>query len=250
MIEHCGAKVQGRDGKREDAGTQAPDATTAHDLKTVASETDRWADAVKHLRRVDPRLREVIERIGPCRLAPRPDRFGTLVRAIVGQQISSKAAAVDRPAAARPRRRAAPPARLLELGEAALRSVGLSAVKARYVLNLAEAVVERLRPARRVRRSWDDDAIIAALTSIKGIGVWTAEMFLIFALNRPDVLPVARPGRPCRAARPPRPARAAQAPGMPGPGRALAAVPDRRQLVYLAEVDACEYARRQWQSLA
>ena len=68
-------------------------ARTVHGLRTTASEPDRWADAVKHLRRVDPQLREVIKRIGPCRLAPRPDRFGTLVNSIVAQQISSKAAA-------------------------------------------------------------------------------------------------------------------------------------------------------------
>jgi len=122
-------------------------------------------------------------------LAPRPDRFGTLVRAIVGQQISTKAAAsIHRRLLAiggEPHR----PERLIELGELALREAGLSGVKARYVLNLAEAVATGAVPLDEIDDTWDDATIAGALTAIKGIGVWTAEMFLIFALNRPDVLP-------------------------------------------------------------
>ena len=60
-------------------------------LPTAASEQERWADAVRHLCRVDPHLRALIKRIGPCGLTPRPDRFGTLVNSIVAQQISSQA---------------------------------------------------------------------------------------------------------------------------------------------------------------
>jgi 3-methyladenine DNA glycosylase/8-oxoguanine DNA glycosylase len=148
-----------------------------------------WADAIAHLRRVDPYCAAVIDQVGPCRLEPAADRFGTLVRAIISQQISSKAAA-----AIEGRLRAiggAPhaPAVLLSLGDEALRGVGLSRVKARYVLNLAEAVASRQAPLDEFD-DWDDDAIIGRLTAIKGIGRWTADMFLIFALNRPDVLPV------------------------------------------------------------
>src|SRR5208337_4532371 len=62
-------------------------------LPTATSEHERWADALRHLRRVDPHLRALIKRIGPCRLTQRPDRFGTLVNSIVAQQISFKAAA-------------------------------------------------------------------------------------------------------------------------------------------------------------
>jgi DNA-3-methyladenine glycosylase II len=149
----------------------------------------RWASAVRHLRRVDPHLRAIIDRIGPCRLEPHPDRFGALVRSIVSQQISSKAAVSINlrliAISGEPHR----PERLLELGEPALRGVGLSAAKARYVLNLAEAVGSGAVPLDAIDDSWDDATITQALTSIKGIGVWTAEMFLIFALNRPDVLP-------------------------------------------------------------
>ncbi|APW59002.1 DNA-3-methyladenine glycosylase family protein [Paludisphaera borealis] len=151
---------------------------------------DPWAKAIRHLKRVDPQFKAVIQRVGPCGLAPREDRFGALVTAIVSQQISTKAAASINERlhvlAGRPH----DPRRLLELDETALRGVGLSGSKARYVLNVATAVADGSVPVDRFDESWDDDRIIEALTSIKGVGVWTAHMFLIFVLNRPDVLPV------------------------------------------------------------
>lgn len=153
------------------------------------SPRDRWARAVRHLRRVDPHLKAIIDRIGPCLLEPKTDRFGTLVRAIIGQQISSKAAASIHNRLVAIGGEPHHPQRLIELGESALRGVGLSGVKARYVLNLAEAVGSGAVPLDEIDESWDDAKITQALTTIKGIGVWTAEMFLIFALNRPDVLP-------------------------------------------------------------
>ena len=176
--------------KKKPATELAPEIRTrAHAPRPANSSTDPWSDAVRHLRRVDAHLRTVIRRIGPCRLTPRPDRFGTLVNSIVAQQISAKAAASINgrllALAGQPHR----PEPLLALGEPPLRSVGLSAAKARYVLNLAEAVASGAVPLADFDDSWDDAAIVASLTSIKGIGVWTAEMFLIFSLNRPDVLP-------------------------------------------------------------
>jgi DNA-3-methyladenine glycosylase II len=134
-------------------------------------------------------LRAIIDRIGPCRLEPHGDRFGALVRSIVSQQISSKAARSINLRLIAIGGEPHQPERLIALGEPTLRSVGLSAAKARYVLNLAEAVACGAVPLDAMDDSWDDAAITKALTSIKGIGVWTAEMFLIFALNRPDVLP-------------------------------------------------------------
>lgn len=112
-----------------------------------------------------------------------------LVRAIVGQQISTLAArAIEQrlKALAGPR---LTPERILELGSDGLRSVGVSGVKAGYMLNLAGAVASGEVPLNRIGR-WGDAQVTARLTTVKGIGVWTAEMFLIFALNRPDVLPV------------------------------------------------------------
>jgi DNA-3-methyladenine glycosylase II len=150
---------------------------------------DRWGAAVKHLRGVDPHLKAIIDRIGRCRLEPHPDRFAALVRSIIGQQISTKAARsihlkLTTLGGDPPR-----PDRLIELGEPELRTVGLSSAKARYILNLAEAVLSGELPIEDFDETWDDHAITRALTAVKGIGVWTAEMFLIFVMNRPDVLP-------------------------------------------------------------
>jgi DNA-3-methyladenine glycosylase II len=158
---------------------------------------DRWAVAIKHLRRVDPHLKAIIDRVGPCRLERHPDRFAALVRSIVGQQISTKAARsiylkLTAIAGDPPR-----PKSLIELGEAELRPVGLSSAKSRYVLNLADAVVSRELPLEQFDDSWDDQTIKQALTAVKGIGVWTAEMFLIFVMNRPDVLPAGDLGVRC-----------------------------------------------------
>lgn len=153
---------------------------------------DRWKPALRHLRKVDPGLKELIKRVGPCQLAPRPRKewFPTLVRAIVGQQISTKAAAsIDaklRAIGGDPHH----PKRLLKLGEEKIRPAGLSGVKARYVINLATAVASGEVPLEDFDDSWTDEEIVASLVSIKGVGVWTAEMFLMFALCRTDVLPV------------------------------------------------------------
>jgi DNA-3-methyladenine glycosylase II len=144
---------------------------------------------VRHLRRVDPHLRAIIDRVGPCRLEPRPDRFGALVRSIIGQQISSKAAMSINQRLTDIGGEPHLPQRLIELGETLLRSVGLSSAKARYVLNLAEAVTSGQVPLDDIDDSWDEPTIVKTLTSVKGIGIWTAEIFLIFVLNRPDVLP-------------------------------------------------------------
>lgn len=148
---------------------------------------DPWAEAVAHLRALDEKWAERIEKVGPCRLELRPDRFGTLVRAIVGQQISTKAArSIDqrlRDLAGDPH----DPESILKVGFDGLRSVGLSGVKARYILNLCEAVLSGQVPLHEFHE-WEDEAIVASLTSIKGVGPWTAEMFLVFCLGRPDIL--------------------------------------------------------------
>ncbi|AMV39084.1 DNA-3-methyladenine glycosylase family protein [Planctomyces sp. SH-PL62] len=153
------------------------------------STVDPWTKAIRHLKKVDPHLKQIIGRVGPCSLSPREDRFGALVGAIVSQQISTKAAASISERISELVGRPYDPHRLLELGEDPLRACGLSGSKARYVLNLAAAVVEGATPVDQFDKGWNDDAIIDALTTVKGIGVWTAHMFLIFALNRPDVLP-------------------------------------------------------------
>ncbi len=195
---------------------------------------DQWAAAVKHLRRVDPYLKDIIDRVGPCRLSPHPDRFSALVRSIIGQQISTKAARSinlkltvlggDPPR----------PERLIELGETELRTAGLSGAKARYILNLAEAVVSGELPLDEFDDTWDDQTITGALTAVKGIGVWTAEMFLIFVMNRPDVFPASDSGGAGGAARPARLERLTGAARLPLAGRGMAALPHDRELVHLA----------------
>ena len=204
-------------------------------LIPVARPRNRWAAAVRHLRRVDPHLRAIIDRIGPCRLEPKPDRFGTLVRSIIGQQISTKAAASIH-------------GRLVAIGgephhpdaaDRARRGRRCAASGSRGSRPATCSTWPRPSPPGTVPLdafddSWDDARRSPRRSSpIKGIGVWTAEMFLIFALNRPDVLAGRRPGRARRPARPPRPGRAAQAQRVPRPGRALAAVSLDRELVPL-----------------
>ena len=127
----------------------------------------------------------------PARLGSAQTPFATLLRSIVYQQLSGKAAGSihRRLLALFPRGR--PSARgLLALDDAELRAAGLSRSKALSVRDLAEKAVARQLPSRRALDAMDDEAIIDRLTEIRGVGRWTAEMLLIFTLDRPDVLPV------------------------------------------------------------
>lgn len=145
--------------------------------------------ADRHLAERCPHMRELVRRAGRCALETQPDGFQMLVRSITAQQISGKAArAIGR----RLRDRIEPASLTAEsvvaCGEEGLRSAGYSARKASYVLGLASAVLER-RIDLDAMGELDDDQVIARLTALRGIGVWTAKMFLIFSLGRPDVLP-------------------------------------------------------------
>lgn len=159
----------------------------------VASDMPDWSPAMKHLSR-DPVLRRVIRHVGPCTLRPRRDYFVVLCQSIFTQQISTKVATVlfNRFRDQFPNRRPTP-SRVVEFlttrDEETIRSVGLSRQKRAYVLDLAEHFVDGRIPTRRLARM-DDEAVIETLTAVNGIGRWTAEMFLIFTLNRPDVLPI------------------------------------------------------------
>ncbi len=153
----------------------------------LSAASNRLAEA--HLSAADPVLAAVIEQVGQCTLRPSRDRFGMLVRSIVSQQISTKAA---RAILQRLTDLAAPEAvsaaRLLELGDEALRGIGVSARKAEYALDLAGRVDDGRLKLRTIGRK-QDEQIIAELTAVRGIGRWTAQMFLMFALGREDVLP-------------------------------------------------------------
>jgi DNA-3-methyladenine glycosylase II len=152
-----------------------------------------WSDAARHLARVDPTLRQIIGRVGPCTLAPRRDYFVALCKAIYAQQISTKVATVlfGRFRQQFPNRRPTPELvlRLLNGDESNLRLCGLSRQKAVYLKDLAQHFADQRIPTRKLSRM-SDDQVIEALVNVKGIGQWTAEMFLIFVLNRPDLLPV------------------------------------------------------------
>ena len=147
--------------------------------------------ARRHLLACDPVLAGVIRTVGPCRWGDGdPDLFAGLVRAIVSQQLSVKAAEtiLGRVTALLPNARLEPGS-LLDLPAASLRGAGLSARKAEYVQDVARGVLDgTLR--LDLLPSLPDDEVLARLTSVRGIGRWTAEMILMFRLRRPDVLPL------------------------------------------------------------
>jgi DNA-3-methyladenine glycosylase II len=147
--------------------------------------------AIKHLKKSDPVLARIIESAGPFTLQYREPSFETLVRSIVYQQLSGRVASIifGRLHAASGEE-VLTPAGVMKLRPERMRKLGLSAAKTLYIRELAKytrtgvIVFENLCDR-------DDATVIEHLTQVKGIGVWTAQMFLMFALRRPDVLPVA-----------------------------------------------------------
>jgi DNA-3-methyladenine glycosylase II len=151
-----------------------------------------WDEACKHLARRDRVMKKLIPQFGEARLQSRGDAFTTLARSIVGQQISTKAAQSvwDKFAALldAPSTKLAP-AEVLKLRADAMRSAGLSTRKVEYLRDLARHFDEGAVHVRKWQQM-DDEEIVEELVAIRGIGRWTAEMFLIFHLMRPNVLPV------------------------------------------------------------
>ncbi len=151
-----------------------------------------WDDACKHLSRRDRVMKKLIPRFGEARLQSRGDAFTTLARSIVGQQISVKAAqsvwnrfalACGGPATH------LPPHAVQALAVETMRASGLSGRKTEYLLDLARHFSDGTVHVTQWQQM-DDEAIITELVAIRGIGRWTAEMFLIFHLMRPNVLPL------------------------------------------------------------
>ena len=150
-------------------------------------------DPTQHLAQADPVMRRLIRQIGPFELqlnARRPP-FETLARAIAYQQLNGTAAEtiLRRFVALFPGEKFPTPDSLLTKSEEALRSVGFSRAKVAALRDLAAKTQDGTVPMARVIRKLDDDAIVARLTQVRGVGRWTAEMLLIFQLGRPDVLP-------------------------------------------------------------
>ena len=153
---------------------------------------DYWDTAARALARKDPVLRKLRQQFPDISLLRRNDAFTTLARAITGQQISVKAAETVWGrviTTAGGNRNHIAPAAVLALADDALRGCGLSTRKAEYIRDLATRFSDgRIRPRRW--HAMDDETVITELVAVKGIGRWTAEMFLMFSLLRPDVLPV------------------------------------------------------------
>ncbi|MGL4423092.1 MAG: DNA-3-methyladenine glycosylase family protein [Gemmataceae bacterium] len=146
---------------------------------------------LRHLRKTDPILKAILAAVGPCRWVPDPgDPYTTLVRGVIGQQISALAAKsifqklVDRQGGTLLR-----PKAILALRAEELRACGLSAPKQRTVLAISEFAVAEQKWIKKAAEHSDED-LRTKLTSVKGIGPWTVDMFLIFGLGRPDVWPV------------------------------------------------------------
>jgi DNA-3-methyladenine glycosylase II len=144
--------------------------------------------AINHLKKSDPVLAAIIERVGPCRMEFGEPVFHSLAEAIVYQQLNGKAAVTIFNRFAALAGDPLTPEGILKLTPEQMRAVGLSKQKSSYLIDMAE----------RVRRgeldfanlpNLSDDEVIKHLTQVKGVGVWTAHMFLMFTLKRPNVLP-------------------------------------------------------------
>jgi len=149
------------------------------------------AAAIRHLKRTDPVLARIIGEVGPLRIRINRRRFQALARAIMFQQLAGSAAAAIylRFVALFPGRSFPTPEQVLAASDDELRGAGLSRQKMLYLRDLATHVANKSLTFHRFA-AMADDQIIAELTRVKGIGRWTAEMFLIFNLGRPDVLPL------------------------------------------------------------
>lgn len=148
--------------------------------------------AVTHLRTTDPLLARAIDRVGPCRLECRSGDtlFEAILRSIVYQQLSGHAARTIHARVRRlGRQRRLSPARLEQLSDGALRAAGLSRGKIAAVRDLSSKVLDGSLPHRNALHAMPDEEVIAALSGIRGVGRWTAEMILMFTFRRPDVLP-------------------------------------------------------------
>jgi DNA-3-methyladenine glycosylase II len=145
--------------------------------------------ALQHLKK-DPVMRTIIESVGPFTMEFREPSFSTLVRSIVYQQLSGKVASVilKRLIDALPEGQLTPQ-NILRLRPDRMRKLGLSRAKTEYIRDLARRTVKG-EVAFETLLELEDNAVIEHLTRVKGIGVWTAHMFLMFALQRPNVLPV------------------------------------------------------------
>ena len=145
--------------------------------------------AILHLKKCDPVMRGVIARIGPCRITYSEPVFHSLAEAIVYQQLNGKAAETIFKRFTLLSGDPITPAGILKLTPDQMRSVGLSKQKSAYLIDMAERAQRGELDFSRLPEMSDDE-VIEHLTQVKGVGVWTAHMFLMFTLRRPNILPV------------------------------------------------------------
>jgi DNA-3-methyladenine glycosylase II len=144
--------------------------------------------AVNHLKKSDPVLCAIIERVGPFRMEFGEPEFHSLAEAIVYQQLNGKAAVTIFKRFATLTGEPVTPQGILKLTDAQLRSVGLSKQKSSYLKDMAQRAASGELDFSRLAEMTDEE-VIKHLTQVKGVGVWTAHMFLMFTLRRPNVLP-------------------------------------------------------------
>jgi DNA-3-methyladenine glycosylase II len=144
--------------------------------------------AVRHLKNADPILAAIIESVGPCRMEFGAPEFHSLAEAIVYQQLNGKAAVTIFKRFTALTGDPVTPKGILKLTDAQLRSVGLSKQKSSYLKDMAERAARGDLDFSRLPDMTDDE-VIKHLTQVKGVGVWTAHMFLMFTLRRPNILP-------------------------------------------------------------
>jgi DNA-3-methyladenine glycosylase II len=146
--------------------------------------------AVKHLCKVDPKLSEAIEAVGECRLSKKANCFDQLARIIIGQQLSGRAAeSIYRKVQGLNKGKLLTPPVVAKLSDQQLRSAGLSAAKVVAIRSLAEHITTRKLQIKKLETLADHE-ITEKITAVKGMGPWSAQMYLMFVLNRLDVFPV------------------------------------------------------------
>ncbi|HBL55086.1 MAG TPA: DNA-3-methyladenine glycosylase 2 family protein [Deltaproteobacteria bacterium] len=151
---------------------------------------NKWHEAEQYLRGADSRIAGIMERAGPCELMPNEDGFSSLSNSIIGQQLSNHVANIIRNRFRKLFENDKPvPELLLNLDDSVLRKVGLSFQKIKYLRGLAQWVKSGELDFSALLKM-DDEIAIQQLVQVKGIGRWTAEMYLMFSLNRQDLLPL------------------------------------------------------------
>ena len=147
-----------------------------------------WNSAKRMLSKRDPVLKKIINKFNKGFLTTRKDPFFSLCRTIIGQQISTKAADSIWLKFEKKCKRKILPINVLKLSSSSLRSAGLSRQKVSYLKNIAKSFKNKSFNIRNLKKM-DDEQAISYITQLKGLGIWSAQMFLMFNLNRPDIFP-------------------------------------------------------------